>query len=130
MICLTQAIVLSVAVVLGGVGAQNFSGKWSLSTSQGQGRRSEILALNQVGNSVIGTLGDRLGDVSAGTPQTNEIFEPKVDGDSISFYVWRGSDHPVKIFYKGTLSGDEIDFTVTGSVTPSTATSVKAIRTQ
>ncbi|WP_263418250.1 hypothetical protein [Terriglobus albidus] len=45
---------------------------------------------------------------------SNEVFDAKVDGDTISFYVWRGSDQPAKQYYKGTMTEDEIQFTVTG----------------
>ena len=50
---------------------------------------------------------------------TNEIFGGKVDGATVSFYVWRGNDRPTKTFYKGTMNaaGDQIEFTVTGGPT-------------
>ena len=37
--------------------------------------------------------------------------------DTITFYVWSGTDQPVKTIYKGTMSGEEtIEFTVTGGL--------------
>jgi hypothetical protein len=45
----------------------------------------------------------------------DEIWGGKVEGNSVSFYVWTGTDQPAKTLYRGTLSqsGDEIVFTVT-----------------
>ena len=37
------------------------------------------------------------------------------EGDTISFYVWSGTDQPVKTIYKGKASSEEsIEFTITG----------------
>ena len=95
--------------------AANFSGKWAIE-SPGRGGRGgpTILVLNQVGKEVTGTITVR-SDAGTGTPVNNEALGGVVDGDTISFYIWTGTDQPAKTFYKGTLSAEEtIAFTVTG----------------
>jgi hypothetical protein len=94
-----------------GLDAANFSGKWALPA--GRGGAQTILMLNQVGNEVVGTLSAR-GDVGTGAPVNQEILDGKADGDVITFYVWTGNDVPAKQMYKGTMSGDEITFEITG----------------
>ena len=84
----------------------NFSGKWVIEQPQ------TTLILNQVGNEVTGSISART-DSSNASPADTEILDGVVEGDTISFYVWTGADRPVKSFYKGTMSGDEIKFTVT-----------------
>jgi len=98
--------------------AANFSGKWALKMPAGRGETTVILQLNQAGNRISGTLAPARIDAGSGSPLSNEVFDAKVDGDSISFYVWRGSDKPAKQYYKGTITGDEIQFTVTGGPAP------------
>lgn len=93
-----------------GLAAPNFSGKWGLPGGRGG---QTILVLNQVGNEVFGTLSSR-GDAGTGAPANQEILDGKVNGDVITFYVWTGNDVPVKQMYKGTMSGDEITFEITG----------------
>jgi hypothetical protein len=89
----------------------NVSGKWAL---PGAGRGGPtILQLNQTGNDVTGTIALRI-DPGSNAPVNMEIFAGKVDGDTLTFYVWTGTDQPVKSFYRGTISGDEIAFTVAG----------------
>jgi hypothetical protein len=108
---------LLLSVLLGAVtfaaSGVNYSGRWAMQ-SAGRGGQS-ILALNQVGKEVTGTIGARV-DAGAGTPVGTEILAGTVEGDTISFYVWGGRDQPVKTYYKGTMSGeDTITFTVTSS---------------
>jgi hypothetical protein len=92
----------------------NFSGKWLLPGSRGFGAFGKvILVLNQTGNDLHGTV-TGFGDMSSGSPVYTEVLDAKVEGDTVSFYIWRGSDEPQKWFFKGTLSGtDEIVFQVT-----------------
>jgi hypothetical protein len=96
--------------------AANFSGKWTIQGAggRGAGRGGTALTLNQVGNEVTGTMGLRI-DLGTTSPLNEEIWGGKVEGDALSFYVWVGTDQPVKTMYAGTLSasGDEITFTVT-----------------
>jgi hypothetical protein len=72
--------------------------------------------INQVGAEVSGDLSGGGGGGGSTAPVNTEIWDGKTSGDTLSFYVWRGSDKPVKTFYRGQLNaaGDEIAFTVTG----------------
>jgi len=96
--------------------AQNFSGKWALqsATGRGGGRGATVLTLNHAGNEVTGTIGVPI-QIGTTAPVNDEIWDGKVEGNTLSFYVWTGNDQPVKTSYRGTLSasGDEITFTVT-----------------
>ena len=96
--------------------AQNFSGKWALqsATGRGGGRGATVLTLNHAGNEVTGTISVPI-QVGTTAPVNDEIWDGKVEGNALSFYVWTGNDQPVKTSYRGTLSasGDEITFTVT-----------------
>ena len=93
-----------------GLSAANFSGKWGLPGGRGG---QTVLVLNQVGGEVEGTLSSR-DDAGTGAPVNHEILDGKVSGDVITFYVWTGNDVPAKQMYKGTMSGDEITFEITG----------------
>ena len=95
--------------------AANFSGKWAIETPGRGGRGGPtILVLNQVGKDVTGTITAR-SDAGTGTPVNSEVLGGVVEGDTISFYIWTGTDQPAKTLYKGTLSGEEtITFTVRG----------------
>jgi hypothetical protein len=112
--------VLSLTAILGlaalAAPAANFSGKWALETPGrgGRGGAPTIIVLNQVGKEVTGNITAR-SDAGTGSPVNSEILGGVVEGDTLSFYVWVGTDQPVKTFYKGTMSGEEtIEFTVTG----------------
>jgi hypothetical protein len=91
----------------------NFSGKWAIETPGRGGRGAPtILVLNQVGKEVTGTITAR-SDAGTGSPVNSEILGGVVEGNTIQFYVWSGTDQPVKTIYKGTMSDEEtIDFTV------------------
>ena len=94
--------------------AENFSGKWAIaSPGRYGGTQKTILVLNQVGGDLEGSLtpGATGGD---GSPINVEILDGKVQGETITFYVWSGRDRPQKTFYEGKMSGDQIAFTVTG----------------
>jgi hypothetical protein len=95
--------------------AANFSGKWAIETAGRGGRGGPtILVLNQVGKEVTGTITAR-SDAGTGTPVNSEVLGGVVEGDTISFYIWTGTDQPAKTLYTGTMSGEEtIAFTVTG----------------
>jgi len=68
---------------------------------------------------VTGTISLRI-DAGTNSPVNNEIWGGKVAADTLSFYVWTGTDQPVKVSYRGTMSasGEEIVFTVTGGRGP------------
>jgi hypothetical protein len=95
----------------------NVSGKWLIEGTPGRGfqRGPQVLTLNQVAGEVTGEL---TGGTNPGTtaPVNNELWDGKVSGNAITFYVWRGNDRPAKLFYKGELNaaGDQITFTLTG----------------
>ena len=120
-------VILLAAFALHAAGT-NFSGKWALQSAAGRGGPS-ILALNHVGNEATGTLTPRF-DQSSGSPTVQEIFDGKVEGDTLTFYVWVGGDEPVKQLYKGTMSGDEIAFTVTSGGRGAAAQQMTAKRTR
>jgi hypothetical protein len=98
--------------------APNFSGKWAIETPGRAGAQQTILVFNQVGSEVEGTIA-RGGGGGGGSaaPAHREIVEGKVEGNTITFYVWAGSDRPVKTVYKGVMAaaGDQIDFVITGA---------------
>ena len=114
----TFVLVLIAAIVTFAQPAVNFSGKWQIEPPAGRGGRGgrQILVLNQVGTDVSGELTSGRGNVANTAPVNNELWDGKVSGNSVSFYVWRGNDRPVKTFYKGEMNaaGDQITFTVTG----------------
>jgi hypothetical protein len=98
--------------------AANFSGKWTIQPASGRGGgrgAAVVLELNQVGSEVTGSIAARI-DAGSASPVGTEVLGGKVEGDSVSFYVWTGVDQPVKTFYRGTLSasGEEIQFAITG----------------
>jgi hypothetical protein len=100
------------------VRADNFSGKWVIETSDrgGQGQAQALrlfLQLNQTGKGVTGTVTvSRNDDPGSASPVNNEIFDGKADGDTISFYVWKGTDQPWKEHFLGKVSGGDIIFTI------------------
>ena len=111
--------ILAIGVLLAAVSlpasAANFSGKWEIRSTAGRGgnRGGGVLTLNQVGNEVTGTMSVPT-QIGTNSPVNEEIWDGKVEGDTLSFYVWRGTDQPMKTNYRGTMSasGDEIVFTV------------------
>lgn len=109
----TIFVLTAIAVLAVAAWADNFSGHWTIATPGRGGQVQKTgLDLNQNGSTVTGTLAGRI-DPGTASPVNNEIWGGKVDGDTITFYVWRGSDKPWKQTYKGILSGDQITFTVT-----------------
>lgn len=114
-----KTLVLSIVLAASAIAAAavNFSGKWAIEMTGRSGRGySTILVLNHVGNEVTGTITAR-SDAGTGSPVNTEILGGVVEGDTIAFYIWSGTDQPVKTIYKGILSGDDtIEFTVTGGL--------------
>ena len=92
------------------VWAANFSGKWQVGKSS--------LVLNQVGNRVDGIFASD--DPMGISGVKGEIHDAKVEGDTLTFYVWLGSDKPVKQSYRGILIDDMIHFTIIGGLLPVT----------
>jgi hypothetical protein len=116
---MTSASAILFALLLAVGQAANFSGKWSVPQPGRNGARiNSVLTINQAGSTVSGTLSSGRPDGGAGSSVSTEIFGGKVEGDTITFYIWRGTDRPAKQFYKGVMIGDEINFTVTGGPAP------------
>jgi hypothetical protein len=112
MMSLTLSLLLT--VLASAAQTANFSGKWVIeSQDRSPGQSVTNLMLNQVGNHVTGSISGR-NDAFSASPVNTEILDGVVENDTITFYLWTGLDRPVKAFYKGTLSGEEIKFTVTG----------------
>lgn len=115
-----RTILIGLAIAVLPLSAANFSGKWLLTRQQaaaantGFGGRAApmLVTLNQLGNEVSGSIMPSRGN-STGSPANLDLFGGKVDGGTISFYLWTGLDKPVKNMYQGKLNGDEIAFTVT-----------------
>ena len=110
----------ALSVAFAGQTASNFSGKWIIQGAGGRGGGrggAQTLTLNQAGNEVTGELlGGGGGGGGSAAPINNELYDGKVESGTLSFYVWRGTDKPYKVSYKGTLNaaGDELALTVTG----------------
>lgn len=100
--------------------ALNVSGKWIIQPPAGRGGGrggGQTLTLNQVGSDVTGEmLGGGGGGGGSAAPINNEIYDGRVESGTLTFYVWRGTDKPYKVRYKGTVNaaGDELTLTVTG----------------
>jgi hypothetical protein len=96
--------------------AVNFSGKWEIQGDTGGagGRGVTVLILNQVGDDVTGTVNAPI-EPWTNSPLNSSVWGGKVEKDTLSFYVWTGTDQPAKAHYRGTISasGEEIVFTVT-----------------
>lgn len=98
-------------------GGGNVSGKWVIERTAPNGNVQRVpLEFNQVQDRVDGSVGGFSGGGGSAAPINNEVYDGKMEGQTLSFYVWRGADRPVRVYYKGTLNpaGDEIAFTVTG----------------
>jgi hypothetical protein len=89
----------------------NFSGRWAMPGGRGG---QTVLTLNQVGTQVFGGFAAPARNGGTGAPVNQEILDGKVNGNVITFYVWTGNDVPAKQMYKGTMSGDEITWEITG----------------
>lgn len=85
--------------------AADVTGRW---TAQMPGRggqtREATFNLKADGNTLTGTVSGPRGEA--------EISDGKIDGDNISFtQTFEFNGNPVKLIFKGTVSGDEIRFT-------------------
>jgi hypothetical protein len=93
----------------------NVSGKWTFTRQAARGGRGPapmVVTLNQVGSELSGSVTPPPGN-STGSPANVEVLGGKIEGDTVSFYIWTGLDKPVRNFYSGKLNGEEILFTVT-----------------
>jgi hypothetical protein len=106
-----SALASTLAVAAPGM---NFSGKWDLQIRGPRGQMQQtILVLNQVGDEVTGNV--LTPRENSGSPASTQVYAGKVEGDTISFYMWAGRDQMTKVTYKGALSGEQILLIVTGS---------------
>ena len=112
---LSALTLATTAAKLASVYVETVSGRWTFEIPGAWAAKMQqmTLLLNQVGNDVDGTISSRV-DAGSGSPSNTEILDGKVKNDILTFYVWTGRDRPVKAYYKGILSSDEIKFTVTG----------------
>lgn len=107
---LTRRVLLSVVVLIlaaAGAWAGDVSGTWVAEFTTPRGDTREATFNFEVdGEELTGTVSGRQGD----TP----IDEGKIAGDGISFSVTRDFGRgEMKFLYEGTVSGDEIEMTVT-----------------
>src|ERR1700737_4429734 len=96
--------------------AENFAGKWLIETETPFGCARTILELSQVEEKVGGTMMTVIRGMSRfGLPPSlqQQIHGAKIDGKTLTFYVWTGRDEPLKDIYKGVLTDKgEISFEV------------------
>ena len=85
--------------------AADVSGKWTAQVPGRGGQTREATFNFKVdGNTLTGTVSGRQGDVP--------IADGKIDGDHISFtQTMEVNGNTMKFTYKGTISGDQINFT-------------------
>ena len=98
----------------------NVSGKWIFTRQAGSGGRGPapmVVTLNQVGSELSGSITPPRGN-STGSPANVEVLGGKIEGETVSFYIWTGMDKPVKNYYSGKLNGDQILFSVTAENVP------------
>lgn len=103
-----KTLMLGVATLLAAVSlfAADVTGKWTAETERNGNKMTTTFNLKADGSALTGT-------VAGGRGGEQEIKNGKVDGDNISFDVVRnGPNGEMTINYKGTVSGDTIEFTV------------------
>jgi hypothetical protein len=84
--------------------AADFNGKWTADVQGRNGTQTLTFDLHVDGSTVTGKITTPRGDV--------DISNGKVDGDNISFdQVLNMNGNSMTISYKGTASGDTINFT-------------------
>jgi len=80
------------------------TGKWVAQIPGRNGTMEQTFTFKQSGQTLTGTISSQRGD--------QEISEGKVAGDSVSFVtVMKFGGQEMKMVYKGTVAGDEIEFT-------------------
>jgi len=99
-------MVLILAMAVTAVGA-DIGGKWIAEQENPQGTQQTTFDFKVNGTTLTGmvTSGGRQGEA--------EISEGKIDGNTITFAVVRTmGENEMRTLYKGTVSGDEIRFTI------------------
>ncbi len=108
------AVFLMAGAVTASAEGPNVSGKWIMDVPARAGQTRRVtLILNHVGGEVTGTI-TAAGRPSSASPVYTEVLGGRVRGDTVSFYVWEGTDRPAKVIYEGKILGDEITFVITG----------------
>ena len=99
--------------------AQNLAGVWELTSETGRGTRTSTLTLTVDGMTLTGTVtftgGGRRGGGGGGGPQSIEISDGTIDGNSFTFTVTRsfgGGDFSQ--VYTGTIDGATLAGTIQG----------------
>lgn len=93
-------------VLLASAWAADISGKWIAEAPGNQGTVEITLNLKVDGTNLTGTL------ENPQAPGAIDIKDGKIEGDNVSFYVSRKfGESETKVVWKGTVSGDEIQFT-------------------
>ena len=104
-----QVLVLAILIMAGLICAYaaDITGKWNAEFDSQVGKQVYVFEFKVEGAKLTGNAISKIGDAT--TPTTTPITEGTIKGDAISFVEnldYNGS--PLKISYKGTISGDEI----------------------
>lgn len=104
---LRRSLVVAVLIVAGLVCAYaaDITGKWNAEFESQVGPQKYVFDFKVAGTALTGKAISNIG----GTEATTEITEGKIDGNTITFVEnldYQGM--PLRIAYKGTVSGDEI----------------------
>ncbi len=101
------------------VAAQNLAGVWEITRETGRGTSTQTLTLTVEGSTLTGTLsftgGGRRGGGGGGGPQSFEISNGTIDGNSFSFTVTLSfGGNSFEQSYSGTITGETLSGTVQG----------------
>jgi hypothetical protein len=100
------ALVVSLLLAATMLAAADISGKWKGQFQGGDSTRELAFDFKVQGENLTGT-------VTGLRDKALEIKDGKIQGDSVTFWVmseWQGE--PVKLVFKGQVSGSEIRFTM------------------
>lgn len=113
------AVVTAAALTTSPASAQNVSGTWQITSETQRGTLNQTLTLAVSGSSLTGTMtfggGGRRGGGGGGGPQSFEISDGTVDGDSFSFTVLLDfGGNSFTLSFSGTVDGDTMEGTREG----------------
>ncbi len=98
--------------------AQNLAGVWEISRETGRGTFTQTLTLTVEGSTLTGTLsftgGGRRGGGGGGGPQSFDLSNGTIDGNSFSFTVTLPFGGGIEQSYRGTIDGATLAGTVDG----------------
>ena len=96
-------LVLALLLATAAFGA-DFAGKWTAAIDTQIGVQNYTYDFKVDGDKLTGTAKSQMGEIP--------ITEGKIDGDQITFVEnLNFQDQPLRIAYKGKITGDEIKFT-------------------